>query len=102
MSGGVGGEVREADGGLDARVEVRRPRIEIDVLRLPASDRGVVERHVEEGEGARRADLAEAGIAHVLGRDVVPMPGRSVGPGAVRPLVGDRYLLAGRAVRVGL
>ena len=89
---GVRREVRQADHRLDARVQLRRARVEVGELDVPAADGGVVHRHVEQGEGARRADLAQVGVAHVLRRDVVPVARRRVRARAIGPLVDDGEL----------
>src|SRR5688572_5999910 len=76
MSRAVRREVRQTNRSLDARVELARPWVEVEELRFPASNGGVVHCHVEKGEGARSANLAHSRIAHVLCGDVTPMPAR--------------------------
>ena len=63
VPGGVRREVRKTDDRLEVGIHVRGARVEVEVLRVPASDGSVVQGHVEQRERPRSPHLAELGAS---------------------------------------
>ena len=76
--------------------------IEVEVLRVPAADSGIVHGHVQQSEDARCAHFAHLGGDDVGNGDGVPVAGGRGCAGAVGPLVHGGKLIAGEVLYGGL
>src|SRR5439155_6651131 len=98
VAGDVGGEVGETGLGFDLGIELRGARAEVEVLRVPAGDSGVVQRHIEQSVHARGSHFAVAGGADVGCGDCVPVAGGRWRADSVGPFVDGGELVAGEVI----
>ncbi len=99
MSRGIRGKRRPAHGRGNLGIGHPGAQQPVVVLGIPAAYARIHEGDVKHSQGARRFQLIQLMLHYEIAGNGIPVTGRSIGPGSVRPVLRYSQLLFSAGIR---